>query len=156
MKWILLDLDGVLITRQSWAEHKGTDPNCVDALNTVTDQTGAKIVICSTWRLDTTIPEFRALFTRWGVRGDVVDRTPRIPTFERGLEIQHWLRYNASPMDPFVIFDDSEDMGPLTPRVIKPSKEHGLTFSEAHAAIRLLQLPGISPAAGLAAALRPL
>ncbi len=61
MKIIFLDIDGVLNHMYWLKKMKGVegdkkffDPDCVRRLNTITDKTGAKIVLSSSWRIGKT------------------------------------------------------------------------------------------------------
>jgi hypothetical protein len=120
MKVIFLDIDGVL-NHQNWYQYRYEnidmklvsneypkyefDPKSVECLNWITDATGAKIVVSSTWRLGRTVEELQGLLKSVGVTGEVIDKTPsfgpptrydgsdgkpgyRIP---RGCEIEYWL-----------------------------------------------------------------
>jgi hypothetical protein len=124
-KIIFLDIDGVLNvygspycgTRDEFGDcfHK----HFVDNLKFVIDNTGAEIVISSTWRMS----GLSVMQQMWEMRdlpGKVIDITPDcvqlvdegISEFydkvERGNEIQYWLDRNHC--DAYVIFDDDNDM----------------------------------------------
>jgi hypothetical protein len=120
MKIIFLDIDGVL-NHQKWYEfrHKNVDiklvaseypkyefdPNSVECLNWITDATGAKIVVSSTWRHGKTVEELQELLKSVGVTGEVIGKTPSFGspknydgrgenpgyTIPRGCEIDYWL-----------------------------------------------------------------
>jgi hypothetical protein len=152
MKVIFLDFDGPIIPRQSHDNHRGKMekawPSCVAALNRITDATGAKIVISSSWRY---IGEENAtiLLRAWGVTGDVIGITttelesrwtPDNLVWQavvRGVEIQDWIDKNPK-CESFVILDDDADMAHLEPRLILTPFEVGLTESDADRAIEML------------------
>jgi hypothetical protein len=171
MKIIFLDFDGVLVTLRSlqarkphhknpatedeWIRHKA-DRECVEALNYLLKQTGAKIVVSSSWRkAKNPLQYMRRVLSLWDIKGKVVGVTPysatekkiindageEISIFlgrERGHEIQAWLD-TRSDVEAFVILDDESDMVHLDCRLIKSTFEEGLTLELAERAIALLQ-----------------
>jgi hypothetical protein len=147
MRIIFLDFDGVLVNRQSFLtrnalyergsrQQEKADPPCVNALNRIIRETGAYIVVSSSWRLGTPLCELETLLLDWGVRGVVLDKTPVYPSKTRGFEIEGWLQTCAATN--FVILDDDTDMGALLPRLVKTSFKTGLTEADADKAIALL------------------
>jgi hypothetical protein len=118
-------------------------PDCVRELNRITDATGAKIVVSSTWRVG---PENRFHYLKQylkmeGVTGEIVGRTPDFVLVkqemgERGHEIQKWLEEH--PTDRFVILDDNDDMAMHMNRLVLTKKDPGLTKADADSAIQLL------------------
>lgn len=161
MKLIFLDIDGVLVNRASTrlprTPLEGRDvtastahPSCVEQLNRVTDATSAKFVISSVWR-GLGVKTMRELFTKWGVKGKIVGRTPDLSrrnrnskiyvAVERGEEIQAWLALHSRmrwPTEPFVIIDDNADMNGLSDRLVRTEFESGLTAGDAERAIAML------------------
>lgn len=149
-KVIFLDFDGVLINHKSWyvrsGGHATGDPPCVVELNRITDLTGARIVISSSWRIGTSVAELRSILLSWGVTGKVIGKTPRLLIESgtlciaqpRGSEIQSWID-KCERVERFVILDDDSDMGPLTPFLVKTKFETGLTTADANRAIAVLQ-----------------
>lgn len=117
MKVIFLDIDGVLNVYCQGRDEYGClfHEHLVDNLRWVVEQTGAKIVVSSSWRLSgkTSIIEM------WDFRklpGEVIDITPNLSygvglnTYTpRGKEIQMWLDENPEVTN-YVIFDDDSDM----------------------------------------------
>ena len=71
MRIIFLDIDGVL-NSELWykevkyanLEEKHFSPALVENLNTITDQTGAKIVVSSSWRKNKTLEQLKNLFDK--------------------------------------------------------------------------------------------
>lgn len=108
-KIIFLDIDGVLnvipqgFDKHGCLFHKHLEEN----LQHIIEQTGAKIVISSTWRLSG-LKAMKQLWTDRNLAGEVIDITPNINDNRRGDEIQRWLDNN--PTDSFVIIDDDTDM----------------------------------------------
>jgi 16S rRNA C1402 (ribose-2'-O) methylase RsmI len=145
MKIIFLDVDGVLINREScmrgFAKHS---PECVTVLNDLLKKSDANIVVSSCWRIGRTVIELRDLFNEWGVLpGRVLDKTPHDwqKSEIRGDEIQQWLNQREDirgDVESFVIIDDDRDMGHLLPRLVQTEFEFGLTTSDAEKALALL------------------
>lgn len=161
MKIIFLDVDGVLNAGMRVVE--GTMgfeiqdwvlPKAVEHLNRITDATGAKLVISSTWRLGKTVSELKEMFARVGVTAEVIDKTergdclwhlmggfPKCSDAHRGHEIQDWLERKVplgERVESFVILDDSSDMAPHLERHVHTDLYRGLSRRKANEAIRLL------------------
>lgn len=161
MKVIFLDFDGVLCNPESISagykartapeqDPYGPHPDCVAQLNRIIAETGAVVVVSSTWRkcrsrnARTTMAE---RLKRWGVKGKVIDVTPELHGDQyaykrRGCEIQLWLeRYARHPVESFVILDDDNDMGRLSHRLVRTNSVYGLTEADADRAIAILNAP---------------
>lgn len=145
-KVIFLDIDGVLVNRKSLKERSGlrsvANTDCVAALNTITDITGAKLVISSAWRF-CGLEEMKVVLKFWGVTAEVIGLTEdlavgNIYADTRGLEIAEWLRHNSC--STFVILDDCPNVGPLNGNLVKTEFEIGLTDEHTRRAIALLGL----------------
>lgn len=143
---VFLDIDGVLVNRRSLAQASGlrakADTDCVAMLNKITDETGARIVVSSTWRRGGKrfIKETLRL---WGVSGRVIGCTPLLHAVDRGAEIQSFMdEYAKSNGDikAFVILDDDDDMLHLSSRLVRTYFADGLTSANADEAIALLRL----------------
>lgn len=114
MKIIFLDIDGVLNSREydarcalSGADLLTPDPRAVVRLFGIIQDTDAKIVLTSSWRLDKTLT--------WPF--PVYDVTPRVDG-TRADEINAWLdaRTKLAPLhdeaiDAYAILDDEPDAG---------------------------------------------
>lgn len=121
-KIICLDLDGVLNVIPQGHDEFGSifHSNFVDNLKHIIDETGAKIVISSTWRMNG-ILEMKRMWEVRGLPGEVIDITPtcyqmvdwgkfeRYDEVERGYEIQDWLDKHPEVTN-YVILDDDNDM----------------------------------------------
>lgn len=126
-KFIFLDIDGVMNSNlfyigrtqgeryNDWVkEHSehiawcayNIDPKAVERLNRLTDATGAKIVVSSTWRSDSNLQE---VFNLVGIKEPIYDITPFMRSRHRGSEIQEWLDRQTEPYR-YVILDDDTDM----------------------------------------------
>jgi DNA-binding LacI/PurR family transcriptional regulator len=163
MRIVFLDVDGVLVTGDDPAcfkdmalidgEHLNHfHQSCVAALNHITDTTGAKLVISSTWRGSHKFETLKRHLIAEGVTGEVYDKTPILRDRDhmsvfRGIEIQCWLsRRDHEDIESFVILDDDSDMCHLMRRLVhtffrdykRDGTETGLTMEHAEKAIQLL------------------
>lgn len=120
MKVIFLDIDGVLNHYYWYREHKDKsnlsypisdfDPKSVSYLNNITDTTGAKIILSSSWRFDLDI--INILHTA-GVTGEIIGCTPDLYSIYgslcRGKEIDAVLN-KRTDIERYIILDDDTDM----------------------------------------------
>lgn len=157
MKVIFLDFDGVLCNVESISagykarevpeqDPYGAHADCVKALNRIIAETGAVIVVSSTWRkCRNPNSTMRETLSRWGVKGDVVGCTPVLErgafSVQRGTEIQQWIETVRTPVTSFVILDDDSDMGRLRHRLVQTRMPEGLTEADAERAIAILNAP---------------
>lgn len=128
MKVIFLDIDGVLNHEQHYKWLMETDeptplqrvypysefnPKSCQLLNDIIKETGARIVVSSSWRLDG-IHRMNILFKYLGLP-NIYDITPslceRFGSLCRGKEIDKWLSEHPE-VDKYVILDDDTDMLP--------------------------------------------
>jgi hypothetical protein len=58
---IFLDFDGVLAPIRQWDRYGDLDPMCIELLNQVVAQSGADVVVSSTWRHGRTVAELLAV-----------------------------------------------------------------------------------------------
>ena len=149
MKLVFLDIDGVLNNRTTM-DRVAIDPNhpCdivdpvnVKAFNRISDQTGAWIVVSSTWRYRYPARSLmQIVLGSLGIQGIVEGTTPRLPSdATRGEEIQAW--FDAHPEwknAEFIVVDDSSDISPFEDRFVHVSFETGLTEEDAERAIAML------------------
>jgi len=153
MKIVFLDFDGVINSsiffnkrkldeslRMSspewWAEM--IDPEPVALLNQILDQTGAKVVISSTWRFANTWEELQEILEVRGFTGEVIGATKKMDAEDRWVKIQMWLDESSEPVESFVILDDLETMGDLQHRLVHTHMRYGLKKKHVKAAVRLL------------------
>ena len=115
MKIIFLDIDGVL----NYQGSQFIDTECLNNLKHIVDETGAKIVIISTWRVcmddeylkryvkspNSTLLEYKNLFNRV-FTGNLrwIDIAPDLNE-RRSDEIKVWLQEH-NDIESFVIIDD--------------------------------------------------
>ena len=117
MKVIFLDFDGVMDTayydfvlaREGKPNRDAYgpifDPKCVNYLRKIIDQTGAGIVVSSTWKW---LMTYKDILEMWRVRdlpGNVIGLTPTYRDKDRGYEIDSWLDEYEEGCQ-YVIIDD--------------------------------------------------
>lgn len=162
MKIIFLDVDGVLNSMQTcYMYHrlyKGNglggffnDDNeaptrenvlwsqdLVDNLKRIVEETGAKIVISSTWRITHRWWNFPRMFAVYGwLDAPVIGATDRGGPI-RGFEIQRYLEHSG--VTEYVILDDSTDMlDSQKAHFVNTDLEVGLTSQDADKAIAILK-----------------
>ena len=136
MKYLFLDIDGVL-NHDKWfssPEYKNNqanwqismfDPACIERVNRILQETGAKLVVLSSWRDMADLPEIFAgvgLPTEFDTTpyAEIIypDAFPITDFFSdetdvrywRGSEIKWWLDHNATEEYTYCILDDDCDM----------------------------------------------
>ncbi len=123
MKYLFLDIDGVLNHEEWYRERVYAlkrkewwmdyfDPECVRRLNNILQETGARLVISSSWRMDR---ELKRYFGAVGIPTDF-DISPSLTKEDesgvliwanRGEEVAEFLKDH--PCDNYVILDDDMD-----------------------------------------------
>jgi hypothetical protein len=150
MKVIFLDIDGVLNCEKAyksgecnyveWINHFGEKDHhqsfcswSKDLLNKLIEETGAKIVISSTWR-SSGIEFMKSVWKHEGMKGEIIGITPNFRgdingyTIPRGCEIDYYLEHDLkfnhinwdknvqqeyidkSGLENYIIIDDDSDM----------------------------------------------
>lgn len=153
LKIIFLDIDGVL-NSETWLRNvpfipystdewerdiNQLDPNAVRLLNQIIRETGASLVLSSTWRILTPIPRLVNLLRQRAndvgeqFLGEFIGCTP-VLSGSRGSEISSWM--SLVRPDKFVILDDDDDMDGLP--LVQTDFSTGLTSAEVDAAIEVL------------------
>jgi hypothetical protein len=180
-KIIFLDIDGVLNCEDAYksgeckyveftSENGGKDHyqgfcrRSKDLLNRLIDETGAGIVISSTWRRSG-LEFMKKVWELEGMRGEIIGLTPSLRNSEisipRGLEIDHFLkndlgfyhinwdqgmqmdRMEKSGIGNYIIIDDDSDMlyGQRNHFVhVLPSPRNKMGFNEEYFGEALLKL----------------
>lgn len=112
-KIIFLDIDGVLnVIPEEHDEFGGCfHKHFEDNLRWIIEQTGAKIVISSTWRFSG-LSVMQEMWKHRALAGEVIDITPHIGICKRGYEIQEWIENNKDKIQSYCIIDDDTDMLP--------------------------------------------
>ena len=153
-KIIFLDCDGVINSIQWEAVRKdmppasviddAVDPRCLERIVSICNETMAKIVISSDWRINW--PFARTRLERAGIpEGMIIDRTPLLNVFpgkhhySRGEEIQAWLDAHDDVYD-YIIIDDREDFLPNQIRLhlVHINNWGGITEKDRQTAIEML------------------
>lgn len=164
-KIIFLDIDGVVNTLQLDTEsfNNGMKPHdgfyydlcgnesrrvsnrqAVMWLNKLCKDTGAKIVISSTWRMCEKNVTTEECLRNTGLLPEieVIGKTPVISGCCRGDEISWWLGSNfGENMNnvSFVILDDDTDMGDYMEHLVQCNTYHGFGFPEYQKALEILK-----------------
>ena len=137
MKVIFLDIDGVLNSDEYLDKVKNSDIQGIERdidvekvklLKRAIDETGARVVLSSSWRYTRNARYIKELLANYEIR---VDSTPYIQDI-RGLEIKKWLSENQGVED-FIILDDeifdSFDEE-LIKKLVKVSNGNGRSLGE--------------------------
>lgn len=129
------------------------DPLCMRQLRKLVRRSGARIVLCSSWRDAFGMPDpesrelVETLYRRLARNGTpLCDAVPRLPSGDKGEEIASWLEDH--PCGRFVILDDHDCFSPASgvrEYWIPIRGDRGLTGREARLAIRLLAEGGGIP-----------
>jgi len=163
-KIVFLDFDGVLNYSDfiqsrvkpkhmsdyaGWKKfHEGLDPGNVENLNRIIEETGAEIIISSSWRILYTVKQLKIILKSNGFRfpEKIVGRTDSLGGDKRrGDEIKKWLIDHRCEDAVFVIIDDDSDMGDLIERLVQTKWfGKGLESHHANQAIRMLNEEGLS------------
>lgn len=156
MKVIFLDIDGVLncdTTTNRIFGYDFVDDDKVDRLKRIIDETGAKVVLSSTWRtgwydlekgrgntLDADL--FIALERRLLKSGiEMIDKTPVFKGHlsVRGQEIRYWIEHSEEDIESFVILEDWESLYPYNDdNIVWTDGYDGLTDKDVESAIKIL------------------
>ena len=153
---IFLDIDGVICTTLSTRisvmlrlplERQIFDPLALFWLRWLVRCSGAKIILCSSWRdaLEVDDPLCKAfirnLYDRLARNGTpIAGAAPRLPNGDKGEDILAWLAENSCAR--YVVLDDHDcfALGPQVRRHWIPIPvDRGLRRCETKAALRLLQ-----------------
>lgn len=147
MKIVFLDIDGVLNSRsydkrRDWTKQTDIDETRLPLVKRIVDETGAKIVLSSTWRThwsakadlcDEDGRYINDVFARYGLR--IFDKTPDLGySADRRDEIKHWLADGGDDIEAFVIIDDYKfGWGDLSDRVVLTDPVHRCGIEDEHA-----------------------
>ena len=148
VKIVVLDIEGVLVTPSCYglcrdsAREVAADPQCVRALNSITDATGAFLVVSSARRMEGIMPVKETLYG-WGVTGRVLDCTPRLfrddlTEMPRSDEIFSWIENYPRDISQIVVLDDDVVTGTVGKFQIQTGAYTGLTRADAERAIAIL------------------
>lgn len=158
---IFLDIDGVLnhvdtryedipLRRKNGEKLQvPVDPDCMTRLNRLIAQTGASIVISSSWRLFVSLEELGSALFCCGLVAGIVGETPNLGNgrIDRGTEIAAWLARHPG-VASFVILDVCSDMGNLRSLLIQTDPFVGLDDRDVDRARQLLIGEPLAAASG--------
>lgn len=147
VKVLFVDIDGCL-NSHAWYDgflsdgrpipRPPLDRAAVARLDRIVRATGAWIVLSTAWRFDERVSGW---LVDHGCSGTVVGRTPDVWPRPRGVAIGSWLnrwaRYGV-PISKVCILDDDDDMGELTPWLVRTDPLVGLQDGDVERAIALL------------------
>ena len=160
---IFLDIDGVLNTKWWYSQMNGNtpkdkygytfDPRSVANLKKILDETGAEIVISSSWK-SFGLSELEEMWQDRGLPGKLIGTTPNSVSDEmllnadldhmeifsiRGMEIKEWLDKHGKKVSHYVIIDDMDNFLPeQKSHFVQTDPEVGITEEDANMAIKIL------------------
>lgn len=129
MRVVFLDFDGVL--NRGYDKVRGAPSgfdysvsSCVLALNALTRAMDARIVVSSSWRLQHSLDELRAVLRLWGVEAPVLDVTPDLEDASgfpaaRICEIRSFLDLCSEPIESFAVLDDQDIRLDINNEIVK-------------------------------------
>lgn len=133
-KALFLDIDGVLNSERTKNPRKFpyvVDERNLKWLRRIIAETGARIVLISTWRYDP-IGLFAA--KRAGIRFSGI--TPDLPRRPRRDEITEWLKGHRA-VTRYAVLDDEDNQLDALP-LFQPNPKHGVNAAVARAVVRYL------------------
>ena len=154
MKIIFLDIDGVLNSNaydrtRDKSKQTNIDETRIPFVKQIVDQTGAVIVLSSTWRMHWNSDKAKCdndglymidLFGKYGV--EIYDKTPDLGYFaDRPDEIKQYLNELGETIESFVIIDDYiYGWGELSDRFVKtePYRSLGIDADTVERAVKIL------------------
>ena len=160
MKIIFLDIDGVLNSEKfsiwihehpEFCENGGhfwIDPEKVEMVINLCEETGAKIVISSSWRgwsLKTTLEDFSTYRDLSKLNPYIVGVTPKFfmmysnTQISRGNEIQHYLNKHQSITHYCIIDDDNDMLQEQQEKFVQTDNQVGLTVEDYQKVINILK-----------------
>jgi hypothetical protein len=152
MKLIFLDIDGVLNSTE-YFEREGKahvdgfdypsvrwwaasiDPHTIRRLNRLIRDTGADVIISSSWRSGLRMEYLQEVLETRGFRGRIIGETPQFDDRPRCDEIVSSVM-NLKP-EAYVVFDDDED-AEVPGKFVRTSELVGLTDADVAAAKKIL------------------
>lgn len=148
-KIIFLDIDGVLCTNRSCVKQRSylmqrLDPVATEMLDYLLEESGAELVLSSSWRSFHDKGSMTAILENAGllrVNWHQCWKTPdRVGLTSRGHEIKQWMSENGEP-EKYLILDDNTDM--LTeqkPFFVKTDTRDGFLFQHLIDALKIFGL----------------
>ena len=163
MKVLFLDIDGVLNTKYWYTQvNRNTpkdkygyafDPNAVANLKRIVEESGADIVISSSWKC-MGLSQMEDMWRDRNLPGRIIGITPNSVSDEmllnadidsielfhiRGEEIKEWLMKHAKRVSSYAIIDDMDNMLPeQQSHFVQTNPEVGITEGDADTIITIL------------------
>lgn len=149
-RFIFADIDGVLNSMNTRfvpscgygsATWDGIDYHCIHRLNKIVEETGAKLILSSSWKHYKPLEYCEKHLQKYGLNYPIKERTVNLPSHNHGKEILHWINKNTWRIKSFVVFDDLTKVygWGFDDRIVLTSDEVGLTSENAKRAIEILQ-----------------
>lgn len=142
MKYIFLDIDGVLNTQDSWIKLYQINKELVKNLALIVEKTNAKIILTSSWRKgwDENNPtpqiiRLKEIFSEYNIK--ILDVTPVLNGRKRDDEIKRYLYFN--PYDNYIVIDDDKNEFKDLSNVYLVNAKVGLTSKDAKQIIKILK-----------------
>lgn len=148
-KILFLDIDGVLNTdRQQWYCQMNSiapvdkfgyafDSKAVENLATILEETGAEIVISSSWKF-LGLQTLQIMWKDRNMLGTILDITP--DGDNKGLKIDEWLLKHEGQVSGYAIIDDENDMQPEQQgHFVQTNPQFGITLKDAERVITILK-----------------
>ena len=161
-KILFLDIDGVLNTKWWYTQmDRNTpkdkygyafDPRAVANLKRIVEETGADIVMSSSWKC-MGLSQVQEMWSVRNLPGNVIDITPDYLSesllksdlnndevlYKRGCEIKGWLSLHKNEVIHYAILDDMDDILPKQQqRFVQTDPELGITEADAKTIICIL------------------
>lgn len=127
---LFLDFDGVLHPVMA-NEHEKFRPEAIHSVNKILDELGAKAVLSTAWRMESSIDRFNSWF-----KGRIVDSTPvhelgRNKEHSRYHEIIGFLKSHEWSHIPWIAIDDKRSHFPASSPAYITNAEVGVTSKDA-------------------------
>ena len=159
-KILFLDIDGVL--NPKWWERKVSvdkfgcafDSKCVAYLKKILDETGAEIVVSSSWKC-MGLADMQNMWKNRSLPGKVVDITPDMmsdemllneeigslnPLDNRGCEIKGWLSKHEGEVLRYAVIDDMDDILPeQLPYFVQTDADTGISMEDVKKTVMILK-----------------
>jgi hypothetical protein len=162
-KIIFLDIDGVLNTERWHCQTASNelqdeygykfDPVAVNNLSKIIEETGADIVISSSWKF-MGLSKMRKMWKDRKLPGKIIDITPNYMSDElllndesgstdylyiKGVEVKGWLALHGDDVSRYVIIDDIDDFLPEQQfHFVQTDPEVGITNDDVKKVVHLL------------------
>lgn len=168
LKLIFLDFDGVLNSNQYFnsyyyfnllkenniqdaiedvfakAPHFHIDPQAIELINQLVEQSGAKVIVSSSWRKVFALDKINTMLGLRGANFQCVDITSfKFGYRYRGYDIKEYLSdlkqdKNIIPKS-FVIIDDIDEFSNYQPQFVQTSMTTGFTIDNLNRALKILK-----------------